>query len=166
MARPQVRPTLYSKILTMTKFAFAITPFALLLPFITHASEADCVIPQTQAVTALFERWNASLQTGDSSKVADNYATGAVLLPTLSDQPRLERAQKIEYFDKFLKNKPVGTVNTRKVFVSCNNAVDTGTYTFKFADNSSVSARFTFTYTWQDNQWLITTHHSSAMPAS
>ncbi|HAS1524431.1 TPA: DUF4440 domain-containing protein, partial [Enterobacter hormaechei] len=38
------------------------------------------------------------------------------------------------------------------------------TYTFTFADKSTVSARYTFTYAWDGKEWKISTHHSSAMP--
>lgn len=112
----------------------------------------------------LFDRWNDALKTGDSSKVAANYTADAVLLPTLSNQPRTDLAGKLDYFNHFLENKPVGTVDSSTVMTSCNTAIDTGLYTFRFNDHSSVKARYTFTYTHVDNQWLITSHHSSAMP--
>ncbi len=125
---------------------------------------AQCETLDRQQAKILFERWNNALKTGDSSKVAANYTADAVLLPTLSNQPRKDLAGKLDYFNKFLKNKPVGTVDSSTVMTSCNSAIDTGTYTFRFSDNSAVSARYTFTYAFVENQWLITSHHSSAMP--
>lgn len=125
---------------------------------------AQCATLDKQQANILFERWNTALQTGDPGKVAANYTADAVLLPTLSNQPRTDLAGKLDYFNKFLKNKPVGTVDSSTVMTSCNSAIDTGTYTFRFSDNSAVSARYTFTYAFVDNQWLITSHHSSAMP--
>jgi uncharacterized protein (TIGR02246 family) len=125
---------------------------------------AQCATLDKQQAAILFERWNTSLQSGDSSKVAANYTADAVLLPTVSNQPRTDLAGKLDYFNHFLKNKPVGTVDSSTVITSCNSAVDTGTYTFRFSDHSEVQARYTFTYALLDNQWLITSHHSSAMP--
>lgn len=139
-----------------------------LLAASTYASAKNaspqCATLDKQQAKILFERWNSALQSGDSSQVAANYTADAVLLPTLSNQPRTDLAGKLDYFNKFLKNKPVGTVDSSTVMTSCNSAIDTGTYTFRFRDNSAVSARYTFTYAFVDNQWLITSHHSSAMP--
>jgi hypothetical protein len=43
--------------------------------------------------------------------------------------------------------------------------VDAGLYTFTFgATGQVVHARYTFTYRWEGGKWLITSHHSSAMP--
>ncbi|MCF7534831.1 SgcJ/EcaC family oxidoreductase [Pseudomonas petrae] len=124
----------------------------------------QCATLDKQQAAILFERWNNALKTGDSREVAANYTPDAVLLPTLSNQPRTDLAGKLDYFNKFLKNKPVGTVDSSTVITSCNSAIDTGTYTFRFSDTSAVKARYTFTYALVDNQWLITSHHSSAMP--
>ena len=43
-------------------------------------------------IASLFDRWNRSLQTGDPKKVVANYATKSVLLPTVSNTPRLTPA--------------------------------------------------------------------------
>jgi hypothetical protein len=43
--------------------------------------------------------------------------------------------------------------------------VDAGVYTFTFAKTKAVvKARYTFTYPFNKNKWLITSHHSSRMP--
>merc|ERR1712176_294021 len=63
-----------------------------------------------QEVGDLFHLWNDALATGDPKKVAERYARNAVLLPTVSDEPRTT-AEKIEdYFVDFLKKKPQGVV--------------------------------------------------------
>ncbi len=115
-------------------------------------------------VAALFDRWNASLQTGDPEKVVANYARKSVLLPTVSNQPRLTPEEKADYFEHFLEKKPVGKIDSRTIEIDCNTAIDAGLYTFTFGDGSQVKARYTYTYKWDGKQWLITTHHSSAMP--
>jgi len=112
----------------------------------------------------LFDRWNASLQSGDPKKVVANYAPKSILLPTVSNTPRLTPAEKEDYFVHFLEGKPFGTIDSRVIEIDCNTAIDAGLYTFKFGDGSVVKARFTYTYKWNGKQWLITSHHSSAMP--
>ena len=118
-----------------------------------------------QEVAALFDRWNQSLQTGDPDKVVANYAERSVLLPTVSNKPRLTAAEKRDYFVQFQKNRPVGRINFRKIEIGCNIVVDSGLYTFTYGTTGAdVKARYTYTYSWNGKQWLITSHHSSAMP--
>lgn len=123
-----------------------------------------CVKADQAQIEGLFERWNDALKTGDAQKVADNYLSDAVLLPTVSKQVRLTDAERVDYFEHFMEKKPIGKIDTRTIRIGCNKAIDTGTYTFTFADKTEVSARYTFTYTWKDNEWKISSHHSSAMP--
>jgi len=124
-----------------------------------------CKATSEQEVAALFDRWNQSLQTGDARKVVANYADKSVLLPTVSNTPRLNAAQKEDYFKHFLENKPFGRIDSRTIEIGCTTAVDAGLYTFTFAKTGAiVKARYTYTYKWNGSQWLITSHHSSAMP--
>jgi uncharacterized protein (TIGR02246 family) len=120
-------------------------------------------------IAALFDRWNASLQTGDPHQVVANYATRSILLPTVSNRPRLTPAEKEEYFQHFLQNRPSGKIDLRFVDIACDTAVDAGLYTFTFGTTGQVvQARYTFTYRWEPGpsggKWLISSHHSSAMP--
>ena len=125
---------------------------------------ATCARTDAAGVAALFDRWNASLATGDPSRVAANYAPDAVLLPTVTNAPRSTPADIRDYFVKFLKNKPQGTIDKRIIKIGCNVAQDVGTYTFRFSDGGMVKARYTYVYEYRDGQWLIAHHHSSAMP--
>jgi uncharacterized protein (TIGR02246 family) len=116
-------------------------------------------------IAALFDRWNQSLLTGNPQKVVANYAQRSILLPTVSNQPRLTPDEKLDYFNKFLESRPSGKIDRRVVFLGCNSAVDAGLYTFTLGKTgATVSARYTYTYAWDGSQWLITSHHSSAMP--
>jgi len=126
---------------------------------VKHCQKVD-----QKEIEALFDRWNDSLQTGDAKTVADNYLSDAVLLPTVSNKVRLTDAERKDYFVDFLKKKPFGKIDSRNIRIGCNEAIDAGTYTFTFKDNSTVSARYTYTYAFDGKQWLISTHHSSAMP--
>jgi uncharacterized protein (TIGR02246 family) len=125
----------------------------------------SCKATNEAEIASLFDRWNQSLQTGDPHKVVANYAERSILLPTVSNQPRLTPAEKEDYFHHFLENQPSGKIDLRTVELGCNTAVDAGLYTFTFAKTgASVSGRYTYTYRWNGSQWLITSHHSSAMP--
>lgn len=125
---------------------------------------AECNPPFKSEIAALFERWNASLRSGDPKKVVANYAPGAVLLPTASNRARFTVAEKEDYFAYFLKRRPEGRIDDRLIEVDCNSATDSGLYTFRFADGTQVKARYTFTWKRVDGQWLIASHHSSGMP--
>lgn len=132
---------------------------------LSFAAGAAACAPVTQAqVGALFDRWNDSLRTLDPDKVTANYASDGVLLPTVSNNPRSTPAEIRDYFVKFLKGEPRGTIDKRIIRIGCNVAQDVGTYTFKFKDGTSVHARYTYVYELVNGQWLIAHHHSSAMP--
>jgi len=143
----------------------SLTVLALTIPATNAFARTEvCHATSEKQVAALFDRWNASLQTGDPKKVVANYASKSILLPTVSNTPRLTPAEKEDYFVHFLEGKPVGAIDSRVIEIDCNSAIDAGLYTFKFGDGSVVKARFTYTYKWNGKQWLITSHHSSAMP--
>lgn len=130
-----------------------------------NSGPAGCRPTSEAEIAALFERWNRSLQTGDPHQVVANYAVDSVLLPTVSNIPRMTPEQKEDYFAHFLENRPSGVIDSRTIQLYCNTAVDVGLYTFTFAKTGSqVHARYTYTYKWDGQQWLITSHHSSAMP--
>lgn len=125
----------------------------------------SCKAVSEAEIAGLFDRWNRSLLTLDPHKVGTNYAKESVLLPTLSNTPRLTPEAKEDYFQHFLTNHPSGAIDSRTIQLGCNSAVDIGLYTFTFGTTGAkVPARYTFTYTWDGQQWLISTHHSSLMP--
>jgi uncharacterized protein (TIGR02246 family) len=139
------------------------------------AFAADAMPPTCQAVTkeqvaALFERWNAALQTKNPDEVVKNYEIGAVLLPTVSNKPRTTPEEIKDYFVHFMAKGPKGSIDSRTIEVGCNTAFDVGTYTFELtgADGKpeKVAARYSFIYKFndKDKQWKIAHHHSSAMP--
>lgn len=128
------------------------------------AQETHCQKTDKKEIESLFERWNTSLTTGDAKKVSINYLEDSVLLPTVSNKVRLTPAERVDYFEHFLKKKPQGKIDSRTIRIGCNTAVDSGIYTFTFVDKTKVQARYTFVYDWNGNDWLISSHHSSAMP--
>jgi uncharacterized protein (TIGR02246 family) len=152
--------------MTMRKNATTLAVFVIAIAAMpaAFARSETCHTASEKDIAGLFDRWNASLQTGDPKKVVANYATKSILLPTVSNKPRLSADEKLDYFKHFLENKPVGTIDFRDIMIECNTAIDSGLYTFKFGDGSVVKARYTFTYAWNGRKWLITSHHSSKMP--
>ncbi len=128
------------------------------------ASASECSPPLKAEIANLFDRWNASLRTGDPKKVVANYAPDSILLPTVSNRARFTIAEKEDYFMHFLQRRPQGSIDDRLIEVDCNSATDAGLYTFRFSDGTSVKARYSFAYKKINGQWLITSHHSSGMP--
>ncbi|MFC5728643.1 MULTISPECIES: SgcJ/EcaC family oxidoreductase [Nocardioides] len=136
-----------------------------------HVATSRGNAPSTTQIAALFDRWNAAVETGDAEKVADLYAPDAVLLPTLSPQIRTTRAGIVDYFEHFLARHPSGQeIRSVVKVLDARSAIDTGIYRFTFhnADGTtdSVDARYTFVYEKRDGQWWIINHHSSLLPAA
>lgn len=113
---------------------------------------------------ALFDAWNDALQTGQPPQVAQLYATDAILLPTLSNKVRHTHAEIEDYFVHFMAKKPVGTIDEANIRIFDSLAINSGRYSFAYADGTSTQARFTFVYRWDGQRWLIVEHHSSQMP--
>ncbi len=148
------------RLLVLAAAAFALSAAA---PAVQARTEVCQTVSERQ-VAALFDRWNASLKTGDPMKVVANYAPRSILLPTVSNRPRVSVREKENYFTHFLARRPVGRIDSRTIQIGCNWAVDAGLYSFRFSDGSLVRARYTYTYRWSGRRWLISSHHSSVMP--
>jgi hypothetical protein len=147
----------------------ALAGYAVLAGSVSNAAQATrtetCKVTSEKEIASLFDRWNESLKTGDPHKVVANYAERSILLPTVSNKPRLTPAEKEDYFKYFLEDRPSGKIDQRFVEIDCNSAIDAGLYTFTFAKTGAVvSGRYSYTYHWDGSKWLITSHHSSAMP--
>lgn len=117
-------------------------------------------------ISDLFDQWNSALQTGDPKNVAALYETNAILLPTVSNQVRHNHAEIEDYFVHFLAKGPKGVIDEANIRTFGDVAINSGVYTFTFADGAVVQARYTFVYRWNGQRWLIVEHHSSAMPES
>jgi len=118
-----------------------------------------------EEVQGLFHLWNDALATGDSSLVASRYASKGVLLPTVSDIPRDDKASITDYFDSFCLKEPQGEILESFVTIGTNWCQDVGIYEFTLgATGDKVKARYSFVYVYEDGQWKIAHHHSSQMP--
>ncbi|AQQ67870.1 DUF4440 domain-containing protein [Microbulbifer agarilyticus] len=115
-------------------------------------------------ILALFNEWNNALQTGNPKNVAALYESNGILLPTVSNKVRHNHAEIEDYFVHFLAKGPQGKIDEANIRTFGELAINSGVYTFSFADGAVVQARYTFMYRWNGQRWLIVEHHSSAMP--
>ena len=136
------------------------------------ARPARCHMLTEALAKRLFDEWNKALQIKppNPDKVTDTYAADAVLLPTVKDGPLIGHKQIRGYFVDFLKQEPIGTIDSRAVIAAgCNVGVAAGLYTFSLVDKGvrvNKPARYTYVYVYQPDsgRWLIAHHHSSARP--
>ncbi|OUX37351.1 MAG: DUF4440 domain-containing protein [Kiritimatiellaceae bacterium TMED266] len=120
--------------------------------------------PSKEEVIAQFDLWNNALQTRDPKQVSALYGEGSILLPTLSNEVRHNHAEIEDYFVHFLAKGPVGTLLESNVRIYDELAINSGIYSFAFEDGTTATARFTFAYARQNDQWMIAEHHSSLLP--
>ena len=125
-----------------------------------------CAPIDAQAVAELFDHWNAALRSGDPAQVTSLYSSDALLLPTLSAEPRTTPDGIHDYFEGFLAGGPQGRIERRSIQLGCNEAMDAGTYSFRFSDGHVVQARYTFVYVFSEGRWQIQHHHSSLVPTA
>ena len=127
------------------------------------AAESCAPIGDTQAA-ALFNRWNTAIQSGDPEQVVALYSPDALLLPTLSAEPRQGPNAIRDYFSQFLSHAPQGRIDSRVLQLGCNELVDAGTYSFWLDGDHWAAARYTFVYAMRNGDWRIIHHHSSLQP--
>ncbi|WP_290811848.1 SgcJ/EcaC family oxidoreductase [Aquidulcibacter sp.] len=128
-----------------------------------------CAAATPAQVEGLFSQFNAAWATKDPAKVTPLFAKDAVLLATVSNTPRTTPDAINDYFVGFLKNSPVGTIQTSTVQVGCNIATRLGTWDVALTNPETkavtvVKARYSFIYKIEDGAWKIYHLHSSMMP--
>ena len=103
----------------------------------------------------------------DAAIIANQYWPESILIPLVSDVPRLDFASKYEYYVQSLKRQPFSTlITTYIVSDTCNIAQFSGLYDAKIL-TGIVHARYTFIYEYYapTKEWKIRTHHASLQPA-
>ena len=115
-------------------------------------------------IRVLIDKWNLALQTRDPMKVVELYADDAILIPTVSNIVRHNHEEIKDYFTKFLQKGPKFEIDEINIRMIDKLAVNSGTYTVTFDDDTLAKARFTFVYQNINQGWLIIEHHSSIMP--
>lgn len=135
------------------------------------ATTATCAPIPAGAADTLFNQWNAAWATKNPDTVTNLFARDAVLLPTVSAVPRTDRAGIRDYFVGFLKNSPVGRIDSSRVIEGCNKLIRMGGWSVALTDpttqaTNTVSGRYTFIYRYEDGAWKVAHLHSSLNPAS
>jgi uncharacterized protein (TIGR02246 family) len=128
-----------------------------------------CAPVTTAAVERQFDQFNQAWSTKNPDRVAALFAPDAVLLATVSNQPRTTPGAVRDYFVSFLKASPVGRIDTSTFRLGCNTASRLGTWTVTLTDpatggKTDVKARYSFIYKYQGGRWWIDHLHSSKMP--
>lgn len=147
----------------------AATLVAIATPASARTTRERCAAATPAQVEALFPQFMSAWASKDAQTVTNLFAQDAVLLATVSNQPRTSPDLVKDYFTGFLKNSPVGTIDTSTVRVGCNIATRLGTWTVALTNPTTnavtnVKARYSFIYTYGRDGWKIYHLHSSAMP--
>ncbi len=147
----------------------AIAVAALPAPADAQGRSQRCAPVTNAAVEQQFIKFNRAWATKNPDTVTALFAPDAVLLPTVSNTPRTNPAAIRDYFVGFLKNSPVGQIDTSTIKLGCNKATRVGTWTVTLTDPNTgaktpVKARYSFIYKYQGGKWHIDHLHSSQMP--
>jgi uncharacterized protein (TIGR02246 family) len=129
----------------------------------------QCAPVSEAIVEDQFRLFTDAWAAGKAQGVAALFAPDTVLLATVSNAPRTTPAAVTDYFEYFLRGKPVARIDTSQIRLGCNAAARFGTWTVDVTDAATgaktvVPARYTFTYKFQDGRWMIDHLHSSQMP--
>lgn len=134
-----------------------------------QAKSERCAVVTKPQVESWFTAFNSAWATKQPATVTSLFTKDAVLLATVSNKPRTTPAEIEDYFVKFLKGSPVGTINSSTIKIGCNSIARVGTWTVGLTDastgaKSDVKARYSFIYKRENGQWKIDHLHSSMMP--
>lgn len=143
-----------------------------LLGAFSFVGQPDCPIVTSADIETQFERFNAAWATQDPDAVTALFTRETrepVLLATVANNPRTTHKMVRAYFVDFLKNAPVGRIETSTIEIDCMTASRVGTWTVTLTDAATrsqtrVRARYSFIYRWEDGDWKIDHLHSSMMP--
>ena len=133
---------------------------AAVTPAQARTTRERCEVVTTAQVDGLFAGFNAAWATKNPQTVTNLFAPDAVLLATVSNTPRTTPALINDYFVSFLKNSPVGTIDTSTTSLGCNIASRVGTWTVALTNPTTnavtnVKARYSFIYKFGRNGWKI-----------
>ena len=155
--------------ISIAMLATAASVAAVSIPAHAKSKTMRCTVVTPAQVEAQFEKFNNAWATKDPATVTGLFTKDAVLLPTVSNTPRTTTAGINDYFVKFLKSSPVGTINTSTVKIGCNEASRLGTWSVALTDAATgvtnvVNGRYSFIYKLEGKEWKIDHLHSSLNP--
>ena len=113
----------------------------------------------------LLQKWINAIKTGDPKEVTNLYHDDGILLGTFSNKERIGHELILEYFENLLKSPVEVEIVSEHASVSESVAVNSGLYNF-VTDGKTINARFSFVYQKNNDEWKITSHHSSVIPES
>ena len=115
-----------------------------------------------QKANELITAWKEAVISADPQAVLNRYQDNAVLVPTVSNQARGNQAERLDYFNHFLKNAFISIEHdTSHCQETADALIASGHYHFKNAEKT-VGARYT--YVFDKASGLIVHHHSSLLP--
>ena len=113
----------------------------------------------------LLQKWINAIKTGDPKEVTNLYYDDGILLGTFSNKERIGHELILEYFENLLKSPVEVEIVSEHASISESVAVNSGLYNF-VTDGKTINARFSFVYQKNNDEWKITSHHSSVIPES
>ena len=113
----------------------------------------------------LLQKWINAIKTGDPKEVTNLYHDDGILLGTFSNKERIGHELILEYFENLLKSPVEVEIVSEHASISESVAVNSGLYNF-VTDGKTINARFSFVYHKNNDEWKITSHHSSVIPES
>ena len=111
----------------------------------------------------LLQEWTSAVKSGDPKQVTSLYRDDGILLGTFSNKERVGHELILEYFENLLKSSVEVQIVSENPHVFESAAVNTGHYNF-VTGGKTINARFSFVYHKSNDEWKITSHHSSVMP--
>ena len=113
----------------------------------------------------LLQKWINAIKNSDPKEVTNLYHDDGILLGTFSNKERIGHELILEYFENLLKSPVEVEIVSEHASVSESVAVNSGLYNF-VTDGKTINARFSFVYQKNNDEWKITSHHSSVIPES
>ena len=113
----------------------------------------------------LLQKWTSTVKDGDANQVVNLYHDDGILLGTFSNKERVGHELILEYFENLLKSPVEVEIISEHPIVFESVAVNSGLYNF-ITGGKTINARFTFVYQKDNDDWKITSHHSSVVPES
>ena len=113
----------------------------------------------------LLQKWINAIKNNDPKEVVNLYHDDGILLGTFSNKERIGHELILEYFENLLKSPVEVEIVSEHASVSESVAVNSGLYNF-VTDGKTINARFSFVYHKNNDEWKITSHHSSVIPES
>jgi hypothetical protein len=136
-----------------------------------EAAQEQQRLAEQRSVNAATTQWLATVTSGRPNaapEVTKLYAPDAILVGTVSEQVRDTPLEIRDYFNYFTQ-LPRLSVSGYRPFIRVYGAmaINSGYYTFSYekeGHTNVVPARYTFVYRKVKGDWIITEHHSSALP--